>query len=301
MHNDYYILDTSQLKRSEGNRHAYLMRRLYKVAGSVAVGLFLLYTNGCVPPRTKTTAQVADTLVLGGLHFARIPGGSFAMGDNSSQAQPNEQPVHRVTISSFWMASTEITFIQWKNFLDESGYPVGRSKSKGGTHPVVGVTWDDAQAYCRWFSEKYSVLMRLPTEAEWEYAARGGLEGRQYPNGDTTSLRQANFASAGGSFAVGRYPPNGYGLYDMAGNVFEWTADWYDKDYYNVSPKVDPRGPATEDGKPQRHSDRGGGWCMGIEMIRVSARHAGPGSSDEGGTADCLGFRPVLAGSVKGR
>ncbi len=277
----------------------YLMTRLYTVTVTIAIGLFLLYTNGCVPPPTKAAAQLVDTLVLGDLHFVRIPGGSFAMGDSSSQAQPNEQPVHRVTISSFWMARTEITFIQWKNFLDESGYPVGRSKSRGGMHPIVGVTWDDAQAYCRWFSEKYKVTMRLPTEAEWEYAARGGLEAKQYPNGDTTSLRQANFASAGGSFAVAQYPPNGYGLYDMAGNVFEWTADWYDKDYYKVSPKVDPRGPATENGKQQRHAGRGGGWCTGIEMVRVSARHAGPGSLDEGGTADCLGFRPVLEGSVK--
>ena len=279
----------------------YLMNRLYSVAATVAIGLSLLYTNGCVSPRSKATAQIVDTLVLGGLQFVRIPGGSFAMGDNSSQAQLNEQPVHHVTISSFWMARTEITFVQWKNFLDESGYPVGRSKSKSGMHPIVGVSWDDAQAYCRWFSEKYKVAMRLPTEAEWEYAARGGLEGKQYPNGDTTSLRQANFASAGGSFAVAQYPPNGYGLYDMAGNVFEWTGDWYDQDYYKVSPKVDPRGPATENGKLQRRADRGGGWCMGIEMIRVSARHAGPGSWDGGGTADCLGFRPILEGSVKAR
>lgn len=279
----------------------YIVKMLYQVAALVAITLFLLCTNRCVPPRSKTTDHAVDTLVLGGLHFVRIPGGSFAMGDNSAMAQPNEQPVHRVTISSFWMANTEITFMQWKSFLDESGYPVGRSKSRGDTHPIVGVTWDDAQTYCRWFSEKYKVTMRLPTEAEWEFAARGGLAGKQYPTGDTTSLRQANFASAGGSFAVAQYPPNGYGLYDMAGNVFEWTGDWYDADYYKVSPGVNPRGPATENGKLQRRADRGGGWCMGIEMIRVSARHAGPGSWDEGGTADCLGFRPVLEGSVKGR
>jgi len=279
----------------------HVMKMLYKVVAPVAMGLLLLYMNGCVPQHRSATVQVVDTLVLGGIHFVRIQGGSFAMGDSSSLAELNEQPVHRVKISSFWMSSTEITYIQWKNFLDQSGYPVGRSKAKGVSHPIVGVTWDDAQAYCRWFSEKYKVIMRLPTEAEWEYAARGGLEGKQYPNGDTTSLRQANFASAGGSSAVARYPANGYGLYDMAGNVFEWTGDWYDKDYYKVSAKVDPRGPASEIGKLQRHADRGGGWCMGIEKIRVSARHAGPDSSDQGGTADCLGFRPILEGSLKGR
>jgi formylglycine-generating enzyme required for sulfatase activity len=104
---------------------------------------------------------------------------------------------------------------------------------------------------------------------------------------------EANYASDG-PVPVAQYPPNGYGLFDMAGNVFEWTADWYDNDYYQDSPSSDPRGPATEEGQLQRRVDRGGGWCMGVEMVRVSARHAGPGAWDAGGTADCLGFRPVL-------
>jgi formylglycine-generating enzyme required for sulfatase activity len=80
----------------------------------------------------------------------------------------------------------------------------------------------------------------------------------------------------------------------MAGNVFEWTGDWYAKDYYQVSASTDPPGPATEEGQLQRHVDRGGGWCLGIEKVRVSARHEGPGFSDVGGTADGLGFRPVM-------
>lgn len=250
-------------------------------------------TSACAAFPTAATAEAGDALMVGNVTFVKIPAGSFEMGDSSPEAPANAQPVHEVTISSFWMASTEITFRQWEVFLDETGYPVGRSQAKGADHPVVSITWEDAQAYCRWFSEKYGVVMRLPTEAEWEYAARGGLEGKEFPNGDTISPGDANYASDGPR-PVAQYSPNGYGLYDMAGNVAEWLGDWYDKDYYQVSPGTDPMGPATIEGELQRHADRGGGWCLGVEFVRVATRHAGPGSWDEGGTADCLGFRPAM-------
>lgn len=264
-----------------------------KLSVSIFFMFLMTLTSACTGIPTQAPNEAGDTLMVGDVTFVKIPAGSFAMGDNSGEASANAQPVHQVTMSSFWMASTEITFMQWQEFLDETGYPAGRSQAGGSNYPVVGMTWEDAQAFCRWFSEKYGVVMRLPTEAEWEYAARGGLEGKEFPNGDTISPDEANYASDG-PLPVAQYAPNGYGLYDMAGNVFEWTGDWYDKDYYQSSPGSDPRGPATEEGTLQRHADRGGGWCMGVEMVRVSTRHAGPSSWDEGGTADCLGFRPVL-------
>jgi len=264
-----------------------------KIIMSIFFMFLMTLTNACRGIPTQATNEAGDTLIVGDITFVKIPAGSFEMGDSSQEASANAQPVHQVTISSFWMASTEITFAQWQAFLDETSYPAGHAQAKSPNHPVVGVTWEDAQAYCRWFSEKYGVPMRLPTEAEWEYAARGGLDGKAFPKGDTISSDEANYASDG-PLPVAQYSPNGYGLYDMAGNVFEWTGDWYDKDYYQVSPSTDPQGPKTETGKPQRHVDRGGGWCMGVDRVRVSARHAGPGSWDEGGTADCLGFRPVL-------
>ena len=259
----------------------------------LALVFLMMLTSACTGIPNQTTNEAGDTLIVGDISFVKIPAGAFDMGDSSPGAPENAQPVHHVTISSFWMASTEITFSQWQAFLDDTGYPAGRSQAGGSTYPVVSITWEDAQAYCDWFSEKYGVLLRLPTEAEWEYAARGGLEGAAFPNGDTISQEEANFASDGPR-PVAQYAPNGYGLYDIAGNVFEWTGDWYDQDYYQVSPSTDPQGPATEEGNQQRHADRGGGWCMGVEMVRVSVRHAGPGSWDEGGTADCLGFRPVM-------
>ena len=117
------------------------------------------------------------------------------------------------------------------------------------THPIVKVTWHEAEAYCKWAGG------RLPTEAEWEYAARGGKEGLKYPWGNGVTHDDANFAGTGGrdnrknTAPVESFPPNGYGLYDMAGNVWEWVADWYDEDYYESlpedSPSLDPLGPST--------------------------------------------------------
>ncbi len=266
------------------------MRRRFVVIVFVCFLPYMNTTQGQVCP----ASAVAGTLcTIGGIEFAAIPGGTFAMGDRSDLALPNEQPVHEVTLDGFWMATTELTFKQWNAFIAASAYPRGRSQAQSDDHPVVSITWDDAKAYADWFSKTYGVVVRLPSEAEWEYAARGGLRGRQYPNGNSMSPREANYASDG-AVSVASYPPNGFGLYDMAGNVFEWLGDWYDKDYYRASPRTNPPGPATQDSGGQRRADRGGGWCMGIEKVRVSARHAGPGAWDEGGTADCLGFRLLM-------
>jgi formylglycine-generating enzyme required for sulfatase activity len=196
--------------------------------------------------------------------------------------------VHEVTLDAFWMAKTELTFKQWNAFLTATGYPKGRSSAQSDDHPVVSITWEDAQAYCAWFSQTYGRVVRLPSEAEWEYAARGGLRGRQYPNGDSISPREANYASDG-PVRVASYPPNGYGLYDMAGNVGEWVGDWYDKDYYHTVPHTrDRRLRTTRSAEP---TEAVGG--MGIERVR-SPPDMHPGPWDEGGTADCLGFRLLM-------
>ena len=149
------------------------------------------------------------------------------MGEGSETGSWAEQPVHDVALDGFWMARTELTFRQWKAFIAATGYPRGRSQAPSDDHPVVSITWEDAKAYCDWFSKTHGRVARLPSEAEWEYAARGALRGRRYPNGDVISPREANYASSG-AVKVATYAPNGYGLYDMAGNVSEWVADWYD-------------------------------------------------------------------------
>lgn len=133
--------------------------------------LLLSFTlMSCNTPSTPTiqaqlcpSSVAAGTLcTIDGIEFAAIPGGEFAMGDGSDLALPNEQPVHEVTVDGFWMAKTELTFKQWNEFIATTGYPKGRSQAQGDDYPVVSITWEDAKAYCDWFSQTYGVVARLP-------------------------------------------------------------------------------------------------------------------------------------------
>jgi formylglycine-generating enzyme required for sulfatase activity len=199
-----------------------------------------------------------------------IPGGEFLMG---TEGDGDDGPVHKVYVDSFYIDQYEVTNAQYFKFCQETDHGLpefwGWDRFHCGPeypdHPVVGVSWSDAEAYAEWCGK------RLPTEAEWEYAARGGLVDRKYPNGDAIDSTMANYfikESVKGTVPVGSYAPNGYGLYDMAGNVNEWVSDYYGWDYYSESPYENPKGPE----KGKFRVLRGGGWHSGPFCNRVYFR-----------------------------
>jgi formylglycine-generating enzyme required for sulfatase activity len=251
--------------------------------------------------------------------LARIPAGEFLMG--APDADEDERPVHRLYISEFHIGRFPVSNDEYARFIRSTGYaPPGVRElpliTAGGrdemfrelaaayawdgpdppaghrNHPVVLIKYEDAVAYCRWLSEAIGRVVRLPTEAEWEKAARGGEEGLRYPWGDDLDLSRANYltdASAKrqrGTRPAGTYSANGYGLYDMAGNVWEWVADWYGRDYYAASDPRDPTGPRSG----SMRIVRGGSWVNSdATMLRCAYRHKVPPDT----YAYSIGFRIV--------
>lgn len=195
--------------------------------------------------------------------------------------QDNEKPVHRVWIDEYLLAAYQVTNADYARFVSAMGTPEAPfSKDANLNHPgrpVVGVSWHEATRYCEWLSLLHGRRFRLPTEAEWECAARGGHEQSLFPWGDMLPQSLPDYASRcaawqTGPEPVGRAQPNGYGLFNMCDNVHEWCSDWYSPDYYAVSPERNPRGPESGD----RRASRGGSWRHHIKMSRCAARSSIP-------------------------
>lgn len=210
--------------------------------------------------------------------FLELPGGLFMMG---SHARHDEEPLRLVRVRPFAVALLPVTNMEYGQFLDATGHePPGYWDDPRFTAPdcpVVAVSWGDAVDYCAWLTEVIGRPCRLPTEAEREYAARGGVEGVAYPWGDEPWATGVHaFGSAGGDrpHPVGSSPPNDFGLYHMGDNVHEWCSDWYAPNGYamETAPEgeavEDPRGP--EDG--ERRASRGGSWRHRIKVARIAAR-----------------------------
>jgi formylglycine-generating enzyme len=205
-----------------------------------------------------------------------IPAGWFLMGCDAGR--DDEKPAHRVWVDAFELAAFQTTNAEYARFLKETSHtpPLlwNDSSFDQPEQPVVSVSWFDAVAYCDWLSHVTAGKFRLPTEAEWERAARGGAEGETFPWGECAPEELPNYANRwkSGPEAVGLYAPNAYGLYNVGDNAHEWCADWYDPAYYAVSPERNPRGPLAG----SRRASRGGSWRHHIKVTRTAARSSIP-------------------------
>jgi len=231
-----------------------------------------------------------------------VQGGTFQMG---SILETDEQPVHKVSLSSFSIGKYEVTVGQYKAFCTATGRAMPEAPRWGwqDDHPMLRVNYDDALSFCNWLGKKFGGVWRLPTEAEWEYAARGGKlsKGTEYSGGTSLNPDPKHYFSKVGednagwySFNCGSKPqsvgtknPNELGIYDMSGNVYEWCMDWYGREYYKSSPTDNPKGPTNG----QFRVVRGGSWSSGASDCRVTNRGLGI-SSDR---SDFNGFRVVLS------
>jgi len=233
------------------------------IPGALAALMLLALAAG--PAR----ASGADDFVSPrtGIGFVRLPGGCYLMG--SEKGFDFERPVHEVCVGPFLIGRTEVTQTQWMSVMDENP-----SKFKGPDRPVDRVSFLDAQAFIERLNElEGTTLYRLPTEAEWEYAARAGTT-TEYYWGDAMDDDYVWYygTSHFQTHPVGGKRPNRFGLYDMLGNVWEWVSDWFSVDYYRVSPKDNPRGPA--EGKFRTR--RGGSSANLVSHVRSATRYRGP-------------------------
>lgn len=313
-----------------------LKRILEKYCIIMLVGGLVLAISGCerddITPPVETTSSAKKKILLPEGQtttpppekktpfpkgMVLIPAGEFQIGSNDEKADDDEQPVRTVYVDAFYMDETEVTNAQFKEFVLENprwqkwqidgrfhngrylwdwngnNYPKGTDK-----HPVVNVSWYAAMAYSEWVGK------RLPTETEWERAARGDLVDQKYPHGNTLTPRDANYGNnIKDTTVVGRYPPNGYGLYDMTGNVNEWCLDAYHVGFYLTFPQEGvARNPLAGANTIQWIVDnftnvnidvsrvrRGGNWFDTARLPRVADRHASKPAS----AFHVIGFRCV--------
>ena len=265
---------------------------------------------------TAAPAQMIDDPLP---RMVRIPAGEFVMG--ADDGDEDERPAHKVHLDEFHIGVYPITNDEYARFVVETGHPApgirdlpamvtgdrevqfrdlaapfvwaeGRPPVGRGSHPVTLVRYEDAADYCAWLTVRSGKAFRLPTEAEWERAARGRTPGKRYPWGDEIDQSHGNFLTDPGAkrsrstTPVGQYPANSFQLHDAIGNVWEWVSDWYAPDYYSRAQYLNPRGPDFG----RLRIIRGGSWVNDdLRMLRVTHRHKVPPDS----YVYSIGFRVV--------
>lgn len=221
------------------------------------------------------------------IEFVLVKGGCFQMGDAFGDGKADEKPVHPVCVDDYYLGKYEITQDQWQSVM---GNNPSFFKSCGEKCPVEQVNWNDIQEFIKKLNAKTKKVYRLPTEAEWEYAARSGGKKEKYAgtNSDAELGKYAWYSanSGGSAHPAGQKQPNGLGLYDMTGNVWEWCQDWYGETYYNQSPRRNPSGPPSG----TRRVLRGGAWLFEPAGIRAAVRYGLTPAS----RSDLYGFRLSL-------
>ncbi|MFA5785149.1 MAG: formylglycine-generating enzyme family protein [Phycisphaerae bacterium] len=241
----------------------------------------------------EKTVEIANGVTM---EFVLIPAGEFYMGSPSNEAwrESIEGPVHYVKISKpFYMGKYEVTQKQYESVVG----PNPKTEFKGDEQPIENVEWYQAVTFCNAVSNKIGAKVRLPSEAEWEYACRAGTQ-TAFNTGEIINPDQANYdcdrsykgsrttSPPGRTCKVGSYPPNAFGLYDMHGNVSEWCQDIFKNDYYKKSPTTNP----CNDGLKGSRIVRGGAWCHSPVMLRSAERS----KRIQGADRKFLGFRVVM-------
>jgi len=269
---------TPKVILQEGTKNKKKSRLIFIIPAAILVtGAILLLLKG----KKKADTQEA---IPPEIQWIDIPEGEFQMGDNLNEGRSDERPVHTVYLDAYKISKYEVTWEQYLYFCEKTGRKKpGRFESDTtwgqSNYPVTNVSWYDAQAYCEWLSEQTGNNIHLPTEAQWEKAARE-TDQRKYPWGNTpptcelTNFYQCTYAkSPVGSYPAGASP---YGVHDMAGNVFEWCYDRYDSTYYSISPNKNPQGPSNGISRVYR----GGAYGSVAFNIRTTFRlHVAPQSS----------------------
>ncbi len=256
-----------------------------KVVGSLVFGLTGEVLEGAQPESRNRLVQVGNVQ----FEMVYVEGGTFRMGATEEQGEDafdREKPVHRVSLSSYLIGKHEVTQALWEEVMGSNP-----SLNKlGGDYPVECVSWNDCQEFIGKLNARTGMKFRLPTEAEWEYAARGGNRGKGYKYAGSNNLDEVGWYEDNSDYhihPVGRKKPNELGLYDMSGNVLEWCQDWYGD--YTEEAQTNPAGPQS--GKWGYRVLRGGCYCFNARYCRVSYRS----DSDPGSRGDIIGLRFVLS------